>query len=251
MADIASDLLKTTPVNYFSYGRYYKNGGTFFLNNDNHEILEAWLLEPHSGAKLRQGVHIWEDVWTEDEIRRNKRYNLNCGLSIVHEYDEYSELISFGSNYDMNIAHYFINNFELSTQFGLYFKDQASRLIEKAAKNLIYPEKKIVRATDSTVEPPLVPNTLFDHMKIKTYYINDELSVSFTPREKQCFDLFLIGNSSVTIGNKLGLSQKTVQTHLKNIKDKFNCQNNSELIAKLWALDLLHSDFFDPNKVQM
>lgn len=58
----------------------------------------------------------------------------------------------------------------------------------------------------------------------------------FAPRELDCIELLLFGYSYKCIANKLGLSTRTVEYYIENIKRKLNCTNKQMLIEKLLQL---------------
>lgn len=52
-----------------------------------------------------------------------------------------------------------------------------------------------------------------------------------SPREKQCAHYLLNGMTAKEIGQQLGLSSRTVESYIVNMKIKLNCANKAELIA--------------------
>lgn len=60
-------------------------------------------------------------------------------------------------------------------------------------------------------------------------------SVKFTEREKEIILLLQKGNSSKLIANHLYISQHTVNTHRKNLLQKYNFKNTSELLSYAMA----------------
>ena len=54
-----------------------------------------------------------------------------------------------------------------------------------------------------------------------------------TPREAEVLELLIKGFCAKEIANKLFISETTVITHKKNLKEKFNAKNTAELISKV------------------
>jgi DNA-binding CsgD family transcriptional regulator len=69
----------------------------------------------------------------------------------------------------------------------------------------------------------------------KNYHVFDQL----TKREKEILRLMALGDSSLEIAGKLGISDKTAKTHRKNIRRKLNVENNYDLIRFSQAFDLI------------
>ena len=57
-----------------------------------------------------------------------------------------------------------------------------------------------------------------------------------TQKELECIDHLLVGKTAVEIAKALGISIRTAETHLSNIKDKLYCTSKSQLIAQLMKL---------------
>ncbi|HKJ43200.1 MAG TPA: helix-turn-helix transcriptional regulator, partial [Sunxiuqinia sp.] len=53
-----------------------------------------------------------------------------------------------------------------------------------------------------------------------------------SPREIEVLELIASGNSAKIIGDKLNISETTVTTHRKHLKQKFNAKNTAELIKE-------------------
>ena len=56
--------------------------------------------------------------------------------------------------------------------------------------------------------------------------------IRLSKRQSQCLYHVLRGKSAVAIAKILGLSPKTVEYYIDEIKNKMRCQNKSELIEK-------------------
>lgn len=60
-----------------------------------------------------------------------------------------------------------------------------------------------------------------------------------TKRQKECLKCLATGMTLKQIGKTLGLSHKTVEHYLDNVKFKLHCSNRYELIKKAFALGLI------------
>ena len=65
------------------------------------------------------------------------------------------------------------------------------------------------------------------------------LSIYLSNKEKQISKLYFIKNSSLDIGLHLGISQKTVEHHLRNIRGKMQESNSLSAILKAHYTGLL------------
>ena len=64
----------------------------------------------------------------------------------------------------------------------------------------------------------------------------DKTNACLSLRQIQCAEYLLNGRTAKETGESLGLSARTVEYYLGNIKSKLECKNKSELIAKLVRL---------------
>jgi len=62
-------------------------------------------------------------------------------------------------------------------------------------------------------------------------------------REKDVLKHLLLGKSARVIGELLGISQRTVESYIDNIKRKFQCKTKSEVIEIAMKDLLKNSDF--------
>lgn len=65
------------------------------------------------------------------------------------------------------------------------------------------------------------------------------VGVALSSRERQCLELASQGLTSVEIGNRLGISDRTVNFHFSNMISKLGVHNRQEAIAKGARLGLL------------
>ena len=67
------------------------------------------------------------------------------------------------------------------------------------------------------------------------------VGVPLSPRERQCLELAAQGHTSIEIGDRLGISDRTVNFHFSNMISKLGVHNRNEAIAKGARLGLLQS----------
>lgn len=97
-------------------------------------------------------------------------------------------------------------------------------------KYLILPEKFLRHTFDYDL------NEMMAESDVK----HQEQSIDFTPRELDCIVLLMQGYTFKMIANKLGISPRTVETYIENIKQKTGCFSKSELIKFLQKQRISH-----------
>jgi DNA-binding CsgD family transcriptional regulator len=130
-------------------------------------------------------------------------------------------------------------NLELLDAFTLYFNDKANHLIKKS-DHWTFGQKIFLRKS-----PDLNIYQSNDHDNKKVHeFLNDinyqhyrlhklALKYSLSKREVECIDLVLQNKISKEIAYILGLSVRTIEAYLENIKRKTHCRSKTELISKL------------------
>jgi carbon storage regulator CsrA len=84
--------------------------------------------------------------------------------------------------------------------------------------------------------PPCLPKNRTSK-KLDYSLQNTEL----TKREKQCLKLYLQGMIAKEIGNKLARSHRTIESHIRNIKEKLQARSRSEVFIKAKKMKLLEN----------
>lgn len=78
--------------------------------------------------------------------------------------------------------------------------------------------------------PDRVVGIIRKHRNNERFHHSGKGQVS--PREIEVLELIASGNSAKIIGDKLNISETTVTTHRKHLKQKFNAKNTAELIRE-------------------
>ncbi len=76
--------------------------------------------------------------------------------------------------------------------------------------------------------------------RFKKYPLGENYpGIYFTEREAQTVFYFLYGRTTVEVATILGLSRRTIEFYVKNMKAKLNCRLKSELIYKVRSSEFL------------
>jgi DNA-binding CsgD family transcriptional regulator len=81
-----------------------------------------------------------------------------------------------------------------------------------------------------------------NQLSLKSEYARNKDQPCPTRREKDILELLVNGFCAKEIANRLFISETTVITHKKNLKEKFNAKNTVELVSKA------HDYFISTNK---
>lgn len=158
------------------------------------------------------------------ELNR-KQFQINHLLLMLQKTGDTLEGFGFASkNLDPLKGAALFSKIEMFHKFALYFKREAKSLIEKMMAdgfNLKDAKKEAFFQKD-----PLTPLSIEDPNSLKFLKEISDLS----SREQQCLELFKKGKSAQATADILGLSRRTVEHYLDNLKAKLNCDSKWELL---------------------
>jgi DNA-binding CsgD family transcriptional regulator len=228
--------LKLLLIDFFSYTRFYLDGTSISLLN-NTDWYEFFLKKEVPGCvnvyKLKTGIHLWAELFPQaavEDARQN--FKIDNGIQFTFNQKEYVEVFSFASKPNTARALLTIlSNIDLLEKYIHYFRGHAERLISQSIKQkIIIPE--IMRGFK------VVPSFSFKQTRkefLKKIGYEDMMD-DLTQREVQCLKHVANGMTAKKIARILGISYRTVEVHIANIKSKLNCNNKSQIAEMYWTL---------------
>jgi DNA-binding CsgD family transcriptional regulator len=131
------------------------------------------------------------------------------------------------------IHNFYRRNYDVLEHFILYFKDRGEKIIQEINCNpmRIYnrPLSKIVCSHEKNTY-----DDFFKQTKLRCVQINiNSQVVVLSNKDAQTVLLTSRGLTAVEIGKQLGVSQRTIESRLNNLKIKTNTKNKKELISVL------------------
>jgi LuxR family transcriptional regulator, quorum-sensing system regulator SolR len=253
--DLCQPLLCNTNVDLFLYARVYQDGSYFNLNTDPN--LEKFMLVKNQG-QFNFDFTLLEAIFDSKQFSKNKKcifttddiddinyfttvfkkFNLKSCLSIVEKFDDYYELCSFMTRLNKSVYSFYITHYSILEKFILFFRENGFELIEVGEKNKIIllnsnlKYRKMVNdlGRTATKENGHAVN-LKANFNLKKYPIsNGNIRAYVTPRELECLQYLGQGFSYKEIGSILQISNRTVETHLQQIKNKLNIYSHAQLL---------------------
>lgn len=210
-------------ITYFSYMRSDSDGGRIYLYN-NTEILDSYLKNKYYLRGNKEGlpqnykdqILLWSTLPNQYEYDKNVRARgIDHGMFIFEPKGDSLEAFAFATQKENEgIVNTYLTKLDFLKSFTHYFKEKAAALIKSAEKNKI-----------------ILP---FHNGKLN--FIEKDVNVDFkllSNRQTECGYLLLNGKTSKEIAHILGLSIRTVEYYISNIKTKLRCRNKTELVAKL------------------
>lgn len=218
-------------IDYFSYTRSYPDGRRIYFNTSPEWLNNYFERDFHliGNCELRPEIYKKPQTFLMSTLPKPKIFReaaemgIQDGLFFINPLTSYTEFFEFSTfNPTTNMVNIFLNNGDLIRNFTWYFVNSAKTLIEQAERNhFILPHhnnansfKKLLNTKEFSP---------FSHEK----------TVKLTQQQYQCAIRLLQSKSQKEIAKELGLSPRTVETYLNNLKNKLCVSNKTELILSL------------------
>lgn len=244
---------RNTPIAFYDYGRFYDDGKVLaystcpdaetsvFKYLPTRAELELFRL---SGQRIVYMSHLLDvpDIEIVDQdkyltnIDRYTQHQVFHRLYFVDRIDQYYRVSGFGVRSESKSAfNYYLNNLQALENFIDRFEIAVNEQLRCDVKN------RLVTLADYLAMPNIdmpasLPKLSLSQQSLSSdalAYDHTEKVKIFTTRENECVALLAKGYTMKMAGLSLGISPRTVEMHIRNIKEKHGIYNKQQLI-ELW-----------------
>ncbi len=234
---LSSTLRDEIGLSGFAYVRVYHNGRISWVTSDSdHDrlLVDCGFLEEDplvdSSKCLKEGCHLWfhdREFEGSDKFyhNREKYFQLDHGMVLVNHHEDYLETGCFSGFLKRKPLY---NLFIRETGFFRSFLQYASKELEKdLVKNL----ECGIKLADLKNASSGKANSMIDEQTRQRFLIGQGKAelLRLTKRERENLSYLRMGLTYREIGDKLGISYRTVEHHLESAKDKLGLINRQEL----------------------
>lgn len=164
-------------------------------------------------------------------------YDSDCGITLCQQNKDGCEFFFFSSGNDNSAKmETYLNNLDLLENFALYFKESAAPILKKCFNNRIHRQM----SNDVSVNGEYAVNRQAFLQSIGTANSPVEKFLlqfeKLTRRERECFNHIIQNSDTDRIAEIMGISVRTVETHIYNILSKLQCASKHELIVNLFSI---------------
>lgn len=232
---ICQPLFKSTPFNYFDLTRLDNNGfinelssnaerSKFIYEKNNSAYYMAPTIPKRLLNNLSYYIFCYEEQKSNFLVEFGKMFQIVNVFIIFEKHSTYTDCYCFGTEAkNIQVINFFLNNIKNLTKFGFVFKEKTANLIKKFSKNKIIPPK-ICQQINREVNNNTRFNIKLLHSEAASKF------ATLTNKEKEYFEYFSKGYTIKEIAKIFCLSPRTIETHLANIKLKFQVTKKSDLI---------------------
>lgn len=168
-------------------------------------------------------------------------YNSAHSIIIVEQQSDGCEIYIFAtaSKHEKTV-HYLANNIDILYHFILYLKDKGLKLLVKANQHKLQINQKQkankqIKIACHEHEKQNIKQQFFRATHVYKYQLKDgeHAGVILTDREIDCIYHLVNHKTAEQTAKLLGVSRRTIESYLDNIKLKLCCDSKVEIIRKL------------------
>jgi DNA-binding CsgD family transcriptional regulator len=233
------EILAVAGIIYFHFTEIYFDGRRYFFSTHPQFIeyvyttdlykMSLLLYEP---ALLDSSSVLWKNLSLQDHLKdvRNAFMIGNDGGTVIYRSRKSVKLYHFSAKDTSGIIDLFSAKRPLLHTFINYFHVKYSSVINELSKNKFY--IPVADPTNYVSIKHTFNQTLLDKIHCKRYYLHT-VNKFLTSKEFNIVNELMLGKTANQISKSLSVSKKTIETHIQNIKNKFNAKKISQVLLLL------------------
>ena len=220
----------------FNYFKTYHDGSQIRLSNTP-EWLKHYLSQElylHSifesaPNKYNKSKLLWSNIKSHKKIIVDAAsFGILNGITLIEPVVDGCEFYFLGTSQNSQmVVDSYVNKLNLLDKFVLYFREQAKHLLNDLFKQRVL---SLDRMTNE-----LTPTSIHNK-KLDMHFLANLAGLNFTDKEMECITFLLSGYSAKIIGEQMKISNRTVEAHINNIKNKLDIRDKNQLICRLNAI---------------
>lgn len=246
MQALCSPLEEYLGIREFTFERVYNNHTKIKLTNQP-EWMDCYYNQFYhldcdkNMEGIQAGLYFTADMGAGEIFNLCRTdYQIGNGILIVDSYQNYKELIWITTDYQDTYSNsYFLHKLEMLRNFIFYFKDRGRKLIEQALSKPIKMPHLVPSLDVDASFSDAATESFFSAIKTNHFHFNIQgEDIKLSRAEIVCGIGLVNGKTAPDIANDLCRSNRTIETHIQNLKNKFACSSKADLISLLTALNI-------------
>lgn len=175
------------------------------------------------------------NFWSSVKDNKRVEFILSCGIAdgvslVKIQPNGYRDIYHFGFDQKLRLDSSQLNELvKILEYFIITFKSNTLEDIIAAEKDAVYYPNEINPDLAGTLDKDNAKEILRSCRRVR---LNNNPNIYLTPKEIDVLIQLAHGASCVEVSNSLFISNRTVETHILNLKRKLNCNSLFELGAK-------------------
>jgi DNA-binding CsgD family transcriptional regulator len=238
-------------LSYFTFDRTYQDGSHLRLTNAGAWIESYYRTELYKKAIFEKdpkmfsnGYVFWDWLSREPVYSAAAEHNIEHGLTITEKHAEYTDFFHIGTTRDNPISQEkLLAHIDHLHRFIAYFKQKARHLIQEAEATRVIlwtPHQTEINLHDLNSNLSCANITEFlKSTDVSRIYLGEEFNDTYLTRQEiTILQLLTDGSKNTKIAKTLNISERTLESHIKHIKEKFKCDTLFELGYRLGKINV-------------
>lgn len=253
-----TSVFKKYGIDYFIYSRYYADGSIYVLSTNDqvytHFFNNNYSLIPFIQSELISNKFSYYptlnnkyELFIQEMYDMQNLFNVYHSLFLFELQNDYLDMFIYSSRLNSyGVINFYNNYFDILEKFSSYFRSQASKLIKKSNQHkIILPEKMrpdYIFSNDNN-KMLVKKQEIEKNLAVKRYVLSSPKyeNVHITRREGEILTYLTKGYTAKELAKLINISEKTIDAHLSNIKNRLGLTRKRELFEV--ALEI---NAFDP-----
>ncbi len=230
---ICLPLIQYLEIEFFTY-YFIEEDGHFGILSNAFDFMELYYFQklylnnPYmSHPNLFRSGHVYAPCTYDDEIQCILKDQFKADhlfLSLECNPGQMEGFIFANKNSGADTLSDYLEKLDLLNKFSRYFKREAQSIIGRMSSEKYNISQ--ARENEFLHLPENLPLSKNKHLEQQ--FLAEIWKLS--PQEQKCLEMFKLGNSAQSTAAKLGLSQRTVEHYLDNVKIKLGCSSKWDLL---------------------
>ena len=239
--ELISPLNQYLKINYFNYVRILNGGKRTLLSNKPEYIQNFYETFKYNEKNIIDiESHCKDTFFTWDMCQNQKTfidaknyYNIANGITLIKPQEDYLDLYYFGTTKDnYNACELYASSIHMFERFILYFINRASELIDFSENHYFCLESKN-HINNSYNMISVILDEISKDKNFKLSNLIEKTHIELTHKESLCAIYILLQMSGLEISKVMGLSQRTIEYHINNMKNKLCCFSKNQLMKTI------------------
>jgi len=261
IAQISEPILSHTDVTAFGHIRLFKDGSRLELATHGDWLEHHFQQEYHSHSPMLEctafkqfNILIWDQCESNilmQDAREN--FDLCHGISIIKSRKTYMDIFNFVSSHEhWYINNWYLNNISVLQRFISHYKDASAALINTTKPYVLdkplAADFQLRELHQNVFDRPVESGNTNELMRktiLKRWQCQNNKNFYLTQAEIKCIYHLMQGLTAKSIARELNISHRTVETHVKRIRNKLGVTNKTDLIKYMkrtsFLADIGHS----------
>ncbi|KTC65024.1 transcription regulator protein, response regulator containing CheY-like receiver domain and HTH DNA-binding domain (plasmid) [Legionella adelaidensis] len=240
MKNIVQPLDQCFNINYFGHVKIYPDNSHIVLST-NPGWVECFYTHFHKHGVAHKSIDSYQSGYflcsemkdqTTFKVMRDD-FNIDHCMNVVKVHSDCVEIFGFATeSKNKFMSSWYLNNIDLVEQFILYFKDNAQALINSAEQDRYILPRNLPAEDDMFAIDQDKRINFLKQISCQRFYQNGS-NIYLTQKEFSCVLYGIKGLSSKQTGRELSISPRTVEAHLRNVKEKLQVHSMVEVAVKM------------------